>query len=66
VPDLEFSTDLGRTFCNAVNWLQGVDLDGFICQDKQTQLFGNTPEQWSIDKARQFINALTNLWNNWE
>jgi len=63
VPDTQFGTDFGNIFCNAVNWLQGANLEGFVCQSEQTQLFG--ADQWSIEKARQFISALIDLWSSW-
>lgn len=66
VPNSQFGTDLGHTFCNVVNWLKGARLEVFVCQDEQTQLFGNTPEQWSTGNASQFIDALITLWSNWE
>jgi len=63
VQDSQFGTDFGNTFCNVVNWLNEASLDSFLCQDEQTQLFGT--EQWSTEKAKQFISALISLWNKW-
>jgi hypothetical protein len=65
VPDDKFGTDFSNTYCNVVNWLNTANFDGFLCQDGQTQLFGNAPEQWPTEKARQFVNALITLWNDW-
>jgi hypothetical protein len=65
VPDSEFGPSFSDTFCNIVNWLAKQDINGFVCQSEQSMLFGTSSEQWSIDKARRFVNATINLWNNW-
>ncbi len=65
VPDEKFGSNYQNTFCNVVNWLVGVDFDGFTCQNEQLPLFGNTPEQWSIDNAKRLIQKSIELWNNW-
>lgn len=65
VPIEEFGPSFGDTFCNIVNWLAKQNMDGFVCQNEQYMLFGTHPEQWSKDKAAQFLTAATNLWRNW-
>jgi len=65
VPKDKFSSNLQSTFCNVITWLWEVDFSQFVCQNEQLPLFGNTPEQWSEDKARRFLEAMVNLWANW-
>ena len=36
-----------------------------VCQNEQLSLFGSTPEQWSEDKAKSFIENLILFWNSW-
>ena len=64
VPDEKFGVSFVDTFCNVVNWLERVRLDNFVCQNEQLLLFGNTPEQWSINSATEFIQKLIKLWND--
>ena len=65
VHDNQFGQSYQETFCNAVNWLRGTNLSGFMCQNGQTPLFGSSQEQWSTEQASQFLNAMADLWNNW-
>lgn len=65
VPNSQFGGNYQVTFCNIVNWLEEVDFNGFICQNKQLLLFGDSQEQWSINEAKQFVSALIHLWNIW-
>ena len=65
VPKDKFSSNLQSTFCNVITWLWKADFSQFVCQNEQLSLFGNTPEQWSEDKARRFLEAMVNLWANW-
>ena len=45
-----------------------LDLDksaGFtdlMCQNKQIRLFGTSDQQWSISEAKQFLQAVIDLW----
>jgi len=65
IPKDKFGPNYQVTFCNIVNWLNGASLENFICQNGQLKLFGNTPEQWDLGKAKEFINNVIYLWNNW-
>jgi hypothetical protein len=65
VPNSEFGVSFSDTFCNVVNWLAKQNMDGFVCLSEQSMLFGNSSEQWSTNKARQFVDAAINLWNKW-
>jgi len=65
VPDRDFGGNFQETFCNVVNWLADATLNDFVCQNEQLFLFGDTPEQWSIDSATEFIQKLIKLWDSW-
>lgn len=65
VPDSKFTSNHQGTFYNVVNWLQEADITSFVCQNEQTYLFGNTPEQWLLSDAQHFLSMLVYLWNNW-
>lgn len=65
VPNCLFSTEYQDSYCGIVTWLQQASLQSFLCQNEQLSLFGYTPEQWSISKAHELIDALIDLWNNW-
>lgn len=48
-----------------LNHLHGVkdDMGKFTCQSGATWLFGTTPDQWTIERATTFVNALIEDWN---
>lgn len=64
-PDDAFSGTYQTGVYNVLTFLFNTNVSTFMCQNGQLSLFGTTPEQWSETSARQFISALTNLWNNW-
>jgi hypothetical protein len=65
VPDQAFGGTWQETYCTTVNWLRS-NLSSYLnCQNEQLRLFGDTPEQWSSDKASQFVDGLVLLWNGW-
>lgn len=65
VPNNQFGKSFQDTFCDVVNWINDISLENFVCQNEHLHLFGLTPEQWSQDKAKLFIQNLIELWNNW-
>ena len=65
VPEGKFGASYEDTFCNAVNWLAKADFAQFTCQNEQLPLFGESPEQWSADKAKTLVESMKKLWNNW-
>jgi len=67
VPDSRFGVSLSfrDTFIGVINWLMQTNLSGLRCQNGQDYLFGNSPEQWSKEKARRFLEYILNLWNGW-
>jgi len=65
VPDSIFGISFQDTFYNVVNWLNLADFRQFVCQNEQLPLFGNSPEQWSEQKARRFLSYMMQLWETW-
>ena len=65
IPDEKFGSSYQGTFCNGLNWLAKADFGDFVCQNEQLLLFGNKPEQWSINNAKRLTQELIELWNNW-
>jgi len=64
-PDYAFQPRFQETYCAVVNWMRGAWLENMLCQNGQQNLFGQSPEQWSTDDAREFIGRLVDLWNDW-
>lgn len=65
VPDSKFGSNYQNSFCGAINWLSGANLDNFMCKNGQHKLFGTSPEQWTTNQAKIFITNAISLWNNW-
>ena len=74
MPDSKFEQSLQITFLNTISWLVDAlknaldrnELENFLCQNEQLPLFGDAPEQWSVGKAVTLVQALIDLWKNWE
>jgi hypothetical protein len=65
VPNPNFEGSYRESFCNIVNWFVEADFKNLVCQNGQLPLFGQTPEQWSINNAKRLAQELVTLWNNW-
>jgi hypothetical protein len=65
VPNPNFGGTFAETAFMVLKWFETADFSTFQCQSRLTPLFGNSPEQWSIDKAKLFRDAVIRLWNNW-
>jgi hypothetical protein len=65
VPDDRFVNSYNQTFSNILWYLYESDISTFVCQNEQTKLFGDTPEQWNTNDGKRFIQALITLWNDW-
>lgn len=63
VPHQQFGRSCQTTFVNVVNWLAGADLTGFVCQNGVQRLFEQN--RWTIEKARTYIDALVQMWQQW-
>ena len=64
-PRENFGTDYWTTTLRLLQWLHATDFDQFVCQNRRVWLFGDSPEQWTKAKAREFANAMIGLWNDW-
>ncbi len=65
VPDTYFSGDYSTVVPSVLSYLSSVSLEKFVCQNKQTSLFGINSDQWNVADAKETITALIQLWNNW-
>ena len=63
VPDNLFKRKLATSYTGIVEWLTSAGLKDFTCQNGQALLFGPGPEQWSVKRAKAFVNALQALWD---
>ena len=64
VPDGLFAAKLAPTYTGIIDWLKTAKLKDFQCQNGQVDMFGPGREQWSEKKARAFIRALQELWED--
>ena len=62
VPDDLFVPKLAPRYEAIVDWLKTATLNDFKCQNDRVDLFGPGKEQWSQKKARAFVRALQELW----
>jgi hypothetical protein len=64
VPDEAFGGTWQQSYCAIVNWLRSNLSSYLVCQNEQVRLFGETPEQWSAERATEFVGGLIQLWNS--
>ena len=64
-PDGSFQQGFQDTYAAIVNWMIQNNLQGAVCQNGQQNLFGTSPEQWSVADAEALASRLAELWNNW-
>ena len=67
VPDSCFSNSYSETFYDVVKFLlsQNSHLSQYYCQNEQLLLFGSHSTQWNITEARDFVDQLVILWDQW-
>ena len=69
VADKAYGQSHQATFLSVIEWLADAlgdgRGDGFVCQNGQLKLFGDTPEQWGHEKAVQLLLSLVELWRDW-
>lgn len=65
-PDKSFGQSYQATFINVLTALAKMDTQTFICENGQVPLFGDTPEQWKVSDAINFMGALVKLWEEWK
>ncbi len=65
IPDVNFVSKYGETVFNVLTYLNSCRIENFKCQNGISNLFGNSPDQWSVSDANKFINKTVELWNKW-
>jgi hypothetical protein len=67
VPDELFSTSLGDTFCDAINWIQQrANKSALVTANEQFYLLrDNLKTCWPKANGEAFLNAAITLWNSW-
>jgi len=65
VPDKMFKPKLVQSYSGIVDYLLKANLQQFKCQNGKRKLFGPSGDLWSVDKAKEFIQALKRLWEKW-
>ena len=65
VPDHLFKRKRVATYTGILDWLDTAKLKGSICQNGKVALFGRGKEQWTVDKAKEFVKAMRELWDTW-
>jgi hypothetical protein len=67
VSDGQFVGDMEDTYVEVLKWLNNnqLFLSSMHCQNEIVYLFGPTPEQWDVSRARRLIDALVEQWNTW-
>ena len=63
VPNKLFKSELAPAYTGILAWLETVNPKDFQCQNGQVALFGPGKEQWTVNKARAFVEALQELWD---
>ena len=64
VPEGLFKPELAPTYTGIIKWLKSARFTDFQSQNGQVKLFGPGREQWTQKKARAFVKALQELWEN--
>lgn len=65
VPDDKFKHDKQDRFTEILSYLEEKEIENFVCQNGVQNLFGPENTQWDEQKAREFIEGLRKLWEDW-
>lgn len=68
VVDECYTTSLGSTYCDVVNYLLKLtpnNIGKLLCQNEMTDMFGEKNTQWDVSHATKLIGEYANLWNDW-
>ena len=65
IPPSNFGISFQQSFYHALSYLANSDFGSYRCQNEQSELFGNAPEQWRRQNAVDFLSGLINLWATW-
>lgn len=69
VPDSRFGKSYQGSFSEIIKWLSQCNnqtMYEFVCQNEQQKLFGDSPEQWNVLQAKEFIRNASSLWINFQ
>jgi hypothetical protein len=64
VPDDNFRGSYQSVYANCLNYISNNLSTQFQCQNRQSPLFGASPEQWDIDSAKLLLGTLIELWSD--
>lgn len=65
-PDQCFQNGFQNTYFEVVTWLNSQnDYSRFVCQNGLQHVFGGGSTRWSEGNARQLVNGLIQIWNDW-
>lgn len=68
IPDVIFNeVNVETRVFNSLKWLEDNrrSMSNFVCQNEQVYLIGFSQEQWNEVDAKNFINEIITLWNEW-
>ena len=65
VPDEHFAGNHDEAVLSVLRYLWKTPVAGFVCQNGQHDLFGDTEEQWKLEHANETIAAFVKLWDSW-
>ncbi|MCS6291160.1 MAG: nucleotidyltransferase [Nitrospira sp.] len=65
VPNGEFGGSYEDTMVAAINWVLNADRSKFLCANEEYYLVRDTPITWPVANCDRFLDAVTQLWNNW-
>lgn len=65
-PDRAFGGSYSESFVECFNWLNNTDSSQLVCANEQYYLLGpDSNINWSDDKFREYLRAVSTLWKNW-
>jgi hypothetical protein len=65
VPNYLFTGRYQDVMVAALNWIVEQDRGKFVTANEQYYLLGNSAVTWPAANCDAFLNAIIELWNNW-
>ena len=69
VPNMHFADSYQESFSSIIDWFlyafSSNKYEDFLCQNEILALFGDEPEQWSVNYTIELLLTLKELWSNW-
>ena len=66
VPNDRFGGNEVANFKDVLDWILTTDRSNFVCANGMYYLcHATSPVTWRTEKRDRFINAISDLWNNW-